>query len=214
MRLLLIHEVMKMSKKITLIVFVSTTVLLTMLSGCSTGLSCEQQLNYCQNTLKETTKDTYFTNQSTQDDIVRWWKKGWFHGRALGLIKVDYRLEDLTPFSKQGGYETYILPGDKGISIFLKIPTVKADEEYTQCLKKKAILKASANEPGLKIDLNPYCSESYGANEVDFSLYWVSLKEKPIVELVTNGPACVPASLYVYDKTKKSYMPAAEKCGG
>jgi len=171
-------------------------------------------LDYCQNTLKAITKTTSFTCQSTLDDIVRWWNKEWFHGRALGLISVNYQLKDLSPNSRRGGHEIYILPGDKEESIILEVPTVNPNEEYTQCWQKKSILRASTNNPGLSIDLNPYCSEAYGVDEVDLSLYWISLKEKPIIEIVTNGPACVPATLYVYNKTKKSYERAAEKCGG
>ena len=181
----------------------------------SKAQSCEQDLTYCCDILQDVVNVTHFNKDTNNGEIIKWWKRKWIHGRPLGLIKVNYHLDKLVPDIKDNNYETYILPGDKNISVILQVPISKLGENPPyECYSNESILKSSENNSGLMIDLNPYCSETYGPDEVNITLYWISLKDKPIIEIDTNGPACVPAMLYIFNETKKSYELAAEKCGG
>ena len=177
--------------------------------------SCEEDLSDCRETLQQIIEVTHFSKETNSKEFVDWWKRKWFHGRPLGVILVNYQLNLLKPDKEEDGYKIYTLPGDKDISIILEIPFPKPGQTDTDsCISNKSKLKVSKNETGLLIDLNPYCGESYGPDEVDIALYWISIKEKPIIEIGTNGPACVPNMLYVYNKDKGKYELAAEQCGG
>lgn len=177
--------------------------------------SCEEDLADCRETLRQIVDVTHFSKETNSGDFVDWWKRKWFHGRPLGIIRVDYHLNLLKPDKIEDRYKIFTLPGDNEISIVLEIPFPKPEQTDTgSCTSNKSKLKGSKSEAGLLIDLNPYCNESYGPDEVNIALYWTSIKEKPIVEIGTNGPACVPVMLYVYNKNNRKYELAAEQCGG
>ena len=76
------------------------------------------------------------------------------------------------------------------------------------------MLRVAGRGKGIAVDLNPWCSEIYGLDEVDIRLFWLSADEVPLVEIVTNGPACVPAVLYRFSERTGAYEKAAENCGG
>ncbi len=61
-------------------------------------------------------------------------------------------------------------------------------------------------------ELNPYCTVVYGEDEIDIVLYWCSDSIKPIIEIVTDHPACIPHYLFVWDHTKNAYRAVGEKC--
>jgi hypothetical protein len=177
--------------------------------------SCEEDLADCRETLRQLVDVTHFSKETNSKDFVDWWKSKWTHGRPLGIIRVDYKLNLLKPVKEEDGYKIYTLPDDGDISIILEVPLPKPGQTDTDsCNSNKSKLKVSKGDTGLLIDLNPYCDESYGPDEVDIALYWISIKQKPIVEIGTNGPACVPVMLYIYNKEKGKYELAAEQCGG
>lgn len=177
--------------------------------------SCEENLSDCRNILGEASSITYFSNHSTQQDFISWWSKKWIHGKPLGIIKADYILGKIEPSYTDKTTSTYTIPGDKGISIILVIPSEKLEDEHSyKCYSNKSILRSSLEDGGLPINLNPNCSEIYGPDEVNITLYWMTIDKKPLVEIETNGPACVPAMLYQYNEKANTYKLVAEKCGG
>jgi hypothetical protein len=56
--------------------------------------------------------------------------------------------------------------------------------------------------------------QAYGPDEVDFYLYWLPDEAWPLVELITNHPACVPSTLYAYDHEAARYRVVRTACGG
>lgn len=202
-------------KKPTDYTLLPALVVLLLLPVNSFSQTCEKELSYCRNTIRELVDPAHFNKKTTRQEFVNWWNRKWIHGRPLGIIKADYHLDKIKPSSAGKMFNTYTLPGDTKISVIIEIPTEKPGEEYpAKCASNTARLKASLKDEGLSINLNPHCSESYGQDEVSISLYWISLKNKPLVEIVTNGPACVPAMLYIYNETSHKYELAAKKCGG
>lgn len=179
--------------------------------------SSETHLPYCQNILTDLAESAYFSQDTSTHEFATWWKRKWILGRPIGIIKVDYELHRVEPIKEDGEFETYLLPGEEDISIALEVPVAKPkneDDFVPECASNKSKLKSSKTDKGLLVDLNPYCSESYGPNEVDITLYWISINEKPLISISTNGPACIPAMLYTYNPNIAQYELAAEKCGG
>jgi hypothetical protein len=66
--------------------------------------------------------------------------------------------------------------------------------------------------PPLKI--NPLCEESYHPGEVDITLYYRNDSPHPVIEVVTNAPACVPNYVYGFDVKDKVYKLADFFCSG
>lgn len=64
----------------------------------------------------------------------------------------------------------------------------------------------------IELDLNPHCSDTLTPDEVDFILYWLPDEDWPHVELTTNGPACIPSSLYRFNPEAKKYVRVREAC--
>ncbi len=196
------------------IVFLSLAFLVTGCQGRKIA-DLESQVNHYRQIVEARNKTTVFPKGATQGDVVKWWKDSWLIGRALGLMIMDLELQHLKPVQSGKGYETYTLYKDARIEILLDVPTETMGEGVpTKCEKNRSMLRVAGRPKGLAVDLNPRCSESYGLDEVDIRLLWLSVDEAPLVEIVTNGPACVPGVLYRFNDRAGSYEKAAEKCGG
>lgn len=156
-----------------------------------------------------------FSEQSTPDDVVAWWKSSWLKSKTIGLQKKSYRLIDLKASSKNKKFETYIFETPNKVRVAIEIPTQKPDfESYNyECDKNRSKLSIVKYGKSSEINLNPYCSETYDKNEVDIVLYFQLKTKYPLIEITTNAPACVPSTLYKFDTNKKMYVPVARQCG-
>lgn len=120
--------------------------------------------------------------------------------------------------------KVFVLYSDKRSSILLATPKniLKGMDEgsgafyaaYGKCSRDKAWIVLLPENRWTEVEVNPYCAESYAPEEIDILLYWSSGHERPFVEFVTNGPACIPGYLYGFEKKTQRYRLLAEKCGG
>ena len=196
-----------------IIIFLS---LVFLVAGCQGGkiADLESQVNHYQQIVEARNKTFVFPKGATREDVVNWWKSSWITGRALGLMIMDLELQHLKPSSAKG-YDTYTLYKSARNEILLDVPTAAMENGIpTTCGSNRSILRVAGRGKGAAVELNPWCSEVYGIDEVDIRLFWLSADEVPLVEIVTNGPACVPAVLYRFNDRTGSYEKAAENCGG
>ena len=92
-------------------------------------------------------------------------------------------------------------------------PTAQAGPEE-DCWKNSAFLARWPEVNWIKIDLNLNCGEAaYGTDEVHFSLYWLKGEKYPFLEMITNGPACVPAYLFRYSESRGQFELVGHQCG-
>lgn len=176
---------------------------------------CETSLTQCQNLIKEITKTVHFSKDYTQQDIINWWKSEWFHGEPLGVLSARYKLSLMQPDRTTKGSNIYLIP-DNGISsITLQIPNEQPSGDYPwSCIQNKSKIGLKDDIKLTDIYLNPSCSESYGPDEVEIQLFWLNVFDPPLIEIVSNGPACIPVHLFAYDKFSESYKLAAKMCDG
>ena len=64
------------------------------------------------------------------------------------------------------------------------------------------------------IDCQPFSNDVYGPDEVSFRLFWIAGQTVPLLEIMTNGPACVPAYLYAFDSRLHQFVLKGKACGG
>jgi len=179
-------------------------------------------LENCERNLKRINKTFVFDKESTVADFAKWWKETEATGTTLGIRTMRQQLQHIRPTEIKKGYETYSLFEDVNTKIYLDVPgekwgDVEENIEETgepRCMKNKSFLRISGYGSGTQVDLNPYCSEGYTMAEVDIRLYWLPLMRWPLIEVITNGAACVPAALYQFTETTKAYKKVAEWCGG
>lgn len=92
------------------------------------------------------------------------------------------------------------------------------DEQYYETMRKcaddRSWIVAVPGNAWSEVDLNPYCKDSYGEDEIGIILYWVGGANRPLIEIVTNGPACVPHQLYGWDRKANKYILKEIKCTG
>ena len=95
-----------------------------------------------------------------------------------------------------------------------KVGDKNADLIMSKCNSDKSLIATLPENSWSEIDLSPYCLEFYGFNrkDIDIQLYWVGYFQKPLIEIITNGPACVPHDLYGWDVKMKRYRKIAQKC--
>jgi hypothetical protein len=194
------------------------------LSGCRFGRVrfLENRLEHLETVQELRNRETFFTKDSSAADVVRWWE--FFRGRAYGLFGKEYRLDRMEPLKVREGFHTYTLhdmkANGKSIRVLLDVPTEAWGEnafqggEMPSCFKNNSILRAGGDMKGVAADLNPHCSDGYAISEVNIAVFWISPEKYPLIEIVTNGPACVPAYLYSYDRAKGRYVLAKEDCSG
>lgn len=80
--------------------------------------------------------------------------------------------------------------------------------------QKKSWLKVLPFDEWIPIDVYPFTSDCYGTNEVDFRMFWLTKESLPLLEITTNGPACVPMDLFKFDFKEKIYKRVKHLCGG
>jgi len=115
-----------------------------------------------------------------------------------------------------------VLLTQKGMTLLLVAPknimknATTIDDRYyetmKQCAQDRSWVVVSPENAWSEIDLNPYCAESYGEDEIKLALYWMRAAGKPYLEVVTNGQDCVPRKLYGWDKKAGKYILKAETC--
>lgn len=172
-------------------------------------------------------------------DFVSWWKQvatpeqfkqgenRYYHKllklKFTGLEEYRGPVGKPTTISK-GIENVFVLFSDKRSTILLAAPKditkgMEVGSEafyaaYSKCSGDKAWLVLLPENRWTEVEVNPYCSESYGPDEIDILLYWAAGHERPFVEFVTNGPACIPGYLYGFEKKTRRYRLLAEQCGG
>lgn len=161
-------------------------------------------------------KVTVFTKESSSNDIILWWNRSWIKGRALGLNMMSNKLDQTAPTNEKDKSEIYSFKLNGDMCVELKISTLAPGKEMPpyKCSDNRSEIYIKGDRNKLKIDLNPYCDESYDISEVDIAFYWMAHLKYPLVEITTNGPACIPSTLYEYSVNNRIYKKAAFKCGG
>lgn len=175
-----------------------------------------QQLS--QNDNSNTAQITY---TSSAQDIIEWWaKKCGFPPEPYcvsptstgELVIHKVNLDKLIPVDTKGGYSTYNLTSPDFETVIIEIPAERAEAEYpATCYGNKSRIRFESSDY-LDIYLNPFCSETYLSGEVDFVLYGTKRSRVPLLEVTTNGPACIPSSLFVFDVQQGKFKLAAERC--
>ena len=73
-------------------------------------------------------------------------------------------------------------------------------------------LRVSTYSTWVPIDLYPFTSDCYGTEDVDCRLFWIPDEKMPYIEVITNGPACIPMDLYRFDPKEKIYTHVRHLC--
>lgn len=110
-------------------------------------------------------------------------------------------------------FETYVLSDQDGVTLYLLVPTDRggADREPSDaCDENRTLLLAAGSDAGAELQANPHCwwwveMGGAGLEDLDFHLYWLRGESYPLVELVTDGPACIPVYLYRFDADDRRY---------
>jgi hypothetical protein len=118
------------------------------------------------------------------------------------------------PGARGGHWRVGVLHERGGETLVVWIPTDSAGfpEGNQRCAEHRTWLGVVPGRQWAAIELTPYCSETYGPAEVDFALFWVGGEWWPHVEVTWNGPACIPAALYRYDRAARRYILARQAC--
>ena len=162
--------------------------------------------------------------------FLDWWESNlWIRARAPlpeGITSERHSLQSLPPYDGAVDLVDFVVEADSvqllaltstaSRTWILVVPWAEPEtgEEWERCLRWKSLLVPSDGGRPVIIDLNPWCNEVYGPNEVDFAVYRVVGLRDPWVEMVTNGPACVPAFLYGYSAGATGFEKIGESCGG
>jgi hypothetical protein len=92
------------------------------------------------------------------------------------------------------------------------------NEDFRQTMKKcsgdRAWLVALPENTWTETDLNPYCTMNYDEGQIQIDLYWMRFSTRPFIDIVTNGPGCVPHQLYGWDRASRRYILLSLKCTG
>ena len=102
--------------------------------------------------------------------------------------------------------------GDETLLLWLPTDTTGFMTSESMCAGNEALLGVAPRGGWTPVRLNPFCDETYTTTEADVILYWLEGDEWPHVEVVTNGPACVPAELYRWDSRTRRYAMARKAC--
>ena len=162
----------------------------------------------------------------SQAEFIAWWKVPHFETAAL------YRFSDLLPSSldavgtpapiehqDQVGY-VYEIPNE---SSFLAIPHKRLEPlnegcsgnslaRFNLCEDDHSWLIVGDERRWVPIDFNPYCSLTYGDEDLSINFFYFANTRRPLIEITTNGPACVPHYLYGWDESVMTYKQLGYKC--
>jgi uncharacterized protein (TIGR02145 family) len=121
---------------------------------------------------------------------------------------------ELVDFEKHPNlkYEVKEIFKSDTVSLRLIAPT---DSDWdTNCYDNKSYLnyKSKSQNQFIEIDLNPYCSESYAANEIVIALFRTSLVTNPILAIESNNPVCGPVDIYIFSNKTNRYEYVKELC--
>ncbi len=176
----------------------------------------------CPTALSVRAQDTSGAPASELGQFLRWWKSQlWTANKTPpppGIRRDWLRFQQLTPCT-DCRVRASDVPGH--------IP-VRAFRLFSQGSAGEAILLVPMDSttdaswllarPSGGITTLPLSfaatQDAYGPDEVDFYLYWLPDRRWPLVELITNAPACVPATLYLYDAQIARYRVLRRECGG
>ena len=102
-------------------------------------------------------------------------------------------------------FKRFIIFKYTNYSITLAVPT---DSSHTI-----SWLKVLPFDNWISLDVYPFTSDCYRPNEVTFRLFWLPNELYPYIEIVTNGPACVPMDLFRFDSVEMIYKHVRHLCG-
>jgi hypothetical protein len=102
--------------------------------------------------------------------------------------------------------------GDETLLLWLPTDTTGFMSGESMCVDNQAVLGVGPRGGWTPVRLNPFCNETYTTTEADVILYWLDGEEWPHVEIVTNGPACIPAELYRWDPRARRYVMVRKAC--
>ncbi len=149
-----------------------------------------------------------------EKEFIAWWKNSNVQDKRRAVRK---------PLAITKGVEAVLhLHAQKNMTILLMTPVnimkniTTVDDRYYEAMQKcsgdRSWIVLAPENVWSEVDLNPYCAESYGEDEISFVLYWVDSGGKPFIDIVTNGPACASHKLYGWDRKGGKYVLKADKC--
>lgn len=131
--------------------------------------------------------------------------------KYLDLKSSEHEIEEINN-NEEVNYEVREIFKLSSASLNLIVPVVFPTEirdgEYSfDCEKHQSFLKfeTESTKKSIKIKLNPYCSQSYCIDEIDVVLFKTDYIIYPVVVIVSNDPAYVPADIYFYSEKDNSY---------
>jgi hypothetical protein len=107
------------------------------------------------------------------------------------------------------------IPASEAFQLLVWLPTDSTgllDSGADSCSNNRAWLAVEPLLQWIQLPLNPHCDETVSMDEVDFALYWLPGEPYPHLELVTNGPACVPSWLFRYASQRQRFELARTAC--
>ncbi len=148
--------------------------------------------------------------------------------KRIKLSKTDFKSRTIDPPTNYryaaGGKPYGKVTLDSKLDLHIVIPLTRGiftDGSRLQdqiCSQNKSFI-FSGNPSQLihwspPLQINPLCEESYDPSEVDIILYYRNDSPHPVIEVVTNSPACVPKDVYGFDLKDKVYKLADFFCTG
>jgi len=138
-------------------------------------------------------------------------------GLALATIRASTGVRRRPPLKDLvGKWRVGILASVDAEDLVVWVPddSRELNRNDVACRPRRSWLSVVPSGQWLSVDLDPSCDETYGSDEVDFTLYWLGMDRWPHVQITTNGPACVPSRLYRFDPREQRYVEAREACAG
>ncbi len=146
----------------------------------------------------ETTAYTAADDQSPSGVIAR-------HVTLLQLKEFIYPSNSADRIGGTGNFKFFRLWSDSALTIVLAV----GRDSTTNF----SLIRSYPGGQWSQIDLRPYTSDCYGPDEVDFTLFWLPQEDYPYIEVVTNGPACVPVDLLKFDPQLQTFQVVRHLCG-
>lgn len=133
----------------------------------------------------------------------------------LESLRAPRALERLRPAEAQGEHwRAGALHQRAGEVLAVWVPTDSTGfpSDPRTCARHRTWIGIVPDGRWASLELVPYCSETYGPEEVDLGLLWLGDEAWPHVEVTWNAPACVPSALYRYDPASRQYGLARRTC--
>jgi hypothetical protein len=166
-------------------------------------------------------------SQTDTAQLRGWWRRTRFTERVRIVMpdveSLEYRFDSLVcvptyekycpPELLNTKFEVRRIESNINDTIIIFVPR-KTLQQESKIDVHNSYLWVVGKNAWTPIELDPYGSDCYSTKEVTIVLFWLQKEKFPLIELTTNGPACVPTFLFWFSEKDNCYELIEHQCGG